>query len=146
MSILSRLSCLSFPDIAPPSSFFRHPQVNPKALCDVGIGHAQPAEMQDLVGYPHVNRDGIFVRQVHLDWYLGGSSNSFRWGAPTSSHRDIKGIRTRAAAERVASWIKASWIKLIKSSVRCIGKIQLLVAYSPDHLCDCSWKLPFPRH
>ena len=37
LSILSRLSCLCFLDIAPPGRFLRHPRVDPKALCDVGI-------------------------------------------------------------------------------------------------------------
>ena len=37
--------------------------------------------MQDLVGYPHVNRNGILVLQVYLDGDFGGGSNSFRWGA-----------------------------------------------------------------
>ena len=45
VSILSRLSCLSFLGIAPPRRFLRHPRVDPKALCDAGKGHAQPAKM-----------------------------------------------------------------------------------------------------
>jgi len=38
--------------------------------------------MKDFFGNPHVSRDGILIRQVHLDRDLGGGSNSFRWGAP----------------------------------------------------------------
>jgi len=106
VSIMSRLPCLCFPDIAPPGRFLGHPRVNPKVLCDAGKGHAQPAEMQDLVGYPHVNRDGIFVRQVHLDGDLGGGSNSFRSGAPLFFYAAVNPVSAGASTLLRASILK----------------------------------------